>query len=99
MADALGLALFAMSGAQVAEVAQRPPLIVVLMGTMTGVAGGVLRDMVTAPIPLILRRDIYATAAIVGSDFRLRRKARQMGVGTREFLRFAKLSACDRSRA
>ena len=34
-----------------------------------------------------------------GSDFRLRRKARQMGVGTREFLRFAKLSACDRSRA
>src|SRR5215468_7119359 len=64
--DALGLALFAMSGAQVAEAAQRPPLIVVLMGTMTGVAGGVLRDVITAQIPLILRRDIYATAAIVG---------------------------------
>jgi uncharacterized membrane protein YeiH len=66
VADALGLALFAMSGAQVAEAAQRPPLIVVLMGTMTGVAGGVLRDVVTAQIPLILRRDIYATAAIGG---------------------------------
>jgi len=32
------------------------------------------------------------------SDFRLRGKARQMGVGAREFLRFAKLSGCDRSR-
>src|SRR5215468_7948391 len=64
--DALGLALFALSGAQVTEAAQHPPLIVVLMGTMTGVAGGVLRDVLTAQIPLILRRDIYATAAIVG---------------------------------
>src|SRR5438093_1655670 len=66
VADALGLALFAMFGAQVAEAAQRPPIIVVLMGTMTGVAGGVLRDVITAQIPLILRRDIYATAAIGG---------------------------------
>src|SRR5262249_49451825 len=66
VADAFGLALFAMFGAQVAEAVQRPPLIVVLMGTMTGVAGGVLRDVITAQIPLILRRDIYATAAIVG---------------------------------
>jgi uncharacterized membrane protein YeiH len=66
VADALGLALFALSGAQVAEAAQCPPLIVVLMGTMTGVAGGVLRDVITAQVPLILRRDIYATAAIAG---------------------------------
>ena len=33
---------------------------------MTGVAGGLLRDVITAEVPLILRRDIYATAAIVG---------------------------------
>jgi len=66
VADALGLALFALSGAQVAEAAQCPPIIVVLMGTMTGVAGGVLRDVITAQVPLILRRDIYASAAIVG---------------------------------
>jgi uncharacterized membrane protein YeiH len=64
--DALGLALFALSGAQVAEAERRPPLIVVLMGTITGAAGGVLRDVLTGQIPLILRRDIYATAAIVG---------------------------------
>jgi len=66
VADAFGLALFALSGAQVAEAAQCPPIIVVLMGTMTGVAGGVLRDVITAQIPLILRRDLYATAAIAG---------------------------------
>ena len=66
VADALGLALFALSGAQVAEATQCPPIIVVLMGTMTGVAGGVLRDVITAQVPLILRRDIYASAAIVG---------------------------------
>jgi len=66
VADALGLALFALSGAQSAEAANCPPLIVVLMGTMTGVTGGVLRDVITAHFPLILRREIYATAAIVG---------------------------------
>ena len=66
VADALGLALFAISGAQIAEAAGYPAIVVVLMGTMTGVAGGVLRDVLTAQIPLILRRDIYATAAIAG---------------------------------
>ena len=66
VADAVGLALFALSGAQVAEAGQFPAIIVVLMGTMTGVAGGVLRDVITAQVPLILRRDIYAIAAIVG---------------------------------
>lgn len=66
IADALGLALFAMAGAQIAEAAGLSAIIVVLMGTMTGVAGGVLRDVLTAQIPLILRGDVYATAAIAG---------------------------------
>ncbi len=66
MADAVGLALFALSGAQLAEAAQCPTLIVVLMGTMSGVTGGILRDVITAQVPLILRREIYATAAIAG---------------------------------
>lgn len=66
VADALGLALFSLSGAQVAETARCPPVVVVLMGTTTGVAGGILRDVITAQVPLILRRDIYATAAIAG---------------------------------
>lgn len=66
VADALGLALFAIAGAQIAETAELSPIIVVLMGTITGVAGGVLRDLLTAQVPLILRADIYATAAISG---------------------------------
>jgi uncharacterized membrane protein YeiH len=67
LADAGGLALFTLSGAQIAEAAGLSPLLVVLMGTMTGVAGGVLRDVLSAEIPLVLRRDIYATAAIAGA--------------------------------
>jgi uncharacterized membrane protein YeiH len=66
VADALGLGLFAVAGAQIAEGVGLGTLIIVLMGTMTGVAGGVLRDVLTAQVPLILRRDIYATAAIAG---------------------------------
>ena len=67
-ADALGLAFFAISGAQIAEAQSLAPLIVVLMGTITGVAGGVLRDVLCAEIPLILRRDVYATAAVAGAS-------------------------------
>jgi uncharacterized membrane protein YeiH len=66
IADALGLALFAISGAQIAEAAGLSPLVVVLMGTMTGTAGGMLRDVMSARVPLIFREDIYATAAIAG---------------------------------
>jgi len=64
--DALGLGLFALSGAALAEAGGASVLIVVIMGTMTGVAGGVLRDILSGVVPLVLRRDIYATAAIAG---------------------------------
>lgn len=66
VADALGLALFAISGARIAEAAGHPPIIVILLGTMTGVAGGALRDVLSAEVPLILQRDVYATAAVAG---------------------------------
>ncbi len=66
IADAFGLAVFAISGAQVAEKAGCRPLVIVLMGTLTGAGGGVLRDLLSAKIPLILRQDIYASAAIAG---------------------------------
>jgi uncharacterized membrane protein YeiH len=68
IADAFGLAVFTIGGAQVAERAGMWPPVVVLMATMTGVAGGVLRDVLCAEIPLILRPgDIYATASIAGA--------------------------------
>lgn len=66
MADALGLALFAISGAQIAEAENHPSLIVILMGAMTGTAGGMLRDVMSARVPLIFQQDLYATAAIAG---------------------------------
>lgn len=66
IADALGLALFAITGAQLAERTGHAPIIVVMMGTMTGVAGGVLRDVLSGTVPMILKKDIYATAAIAG---------------------------------
>lgn len=67
VADALGLALFAVSGARIAEVAGFGGIVAVILGTMTGVAGGVLRDILLAEIPLLLRDgEIYATAAIAG---------------------------------
>ncbi|MBR0344408.1 MAG: trimeric intracellular cation channel family protein [Rudaea sp.] len=66
IADALGLALFAITGAQLAERTGHAPIIVVMMGTMTGVAGGVLRDVLSGSVPMILKKDIYATAAIAG---------------------------------
>jgi uncharacterized membrane protein YeiH len=66
VADAMGLALFSLSGAQLAQAANCPALVVLLMGTMTGVTGGALRDVFTAQVPLVLRREIYATAAVLG---------------------------------
>lgn len=65
-ADALGLALFAIGGAKIAIAAELSPLLAIIMGTMTGVMGGVLRDVITVHTPLILKREIYATAAMAG---------------------------------
>jgi len=68
IADAFGLAFFAIGGTQIALQVGKPPVIAVLMGMTTGVAGGVLRDLLSAEIPLVLRPGrLYATAAIAGA--------------------------------
>jgi uncharacterized membrane protein YeiH len=68
VADALGLALFSVVGAQVAEGAGLPAASGVLLGTVTGTAGGAVRDVLLAEVPLILRRgNLYASAAIAGT--------------------------------
>lgn len=67
IADALGLAVFTIAGTQVAMAESLRWEICVIMGVMTGCAGGVVRDILTAEIPLILRRGhLYATASITG---------------------------------
>ena len=68
VADAFGLALFTVIGARVAREAGAPALICVLMGAVTGSAGGLLRDVLCAEVPLLLRRDIYALAAVAGAS-------------------------------
>jgi uncharacterized membrane protein YeiH len=68
VADALGLALFVISGTGIARQLDLPAISVIIMGVLTGVAGGVIRDVLTAEIPMILHRgELYATAAIAGA--------------------------------
>jgi uncharacterized membrane protein YeiH len=69
VADAFVLALFTMAGAEKSLHFQASPSIVVAMGVTTGVVGGVLRDVLTGEVPLILRTQIYlyATAALAGA--------------------------------
>lgn len=66
-ADAVGLATFCVVGTEIARSTGAPPLAAVLMGVITAAFGGLLRDLLCGEIPLILRREIYATAAAAGS--------------------------------
>ena len=72
--DALGLALFAALGTEISLEFGAGPLVAVMLGVTTGVAGGMIRDIICNEIPLVLTGDIYATAAFaaglvfVGAD-------------------------------
>jgi uncharacterized membrane protein YeiH len=65
--DAAGLGLFAVAGAAKALQFNIPPMIAILMGGITGVGGGTVRDMLLARVPFVLRSDIYAVAALAGA--------------------------------
>jgi len=65
--DAAGLSLFAIAGADKALDYDIPPFIAVLMGGVTGVGGGTIRDVLLAQVPTVLNSDIYAVAAIAGA--------------------------------
>lgn len=64
--DALGLAVFSVIGAQKAMVLGMSDPIVIMTGIMSGVVGGVIRDVLMGEVPLILRKEIYATASFIG---------------------------------
>jgi uncharacterized membrane protein YeiH len=66
IADAFGLALFAVLGTEKALSLGAEIPIAIVMGIITGVAGGMLRDVLCNVIPMILRKEIYATAAMLG---------------------------------
>ena len=65
--DAAGLSFFAIAGAAKAIEFKLHPLLAVIMGGITGVGGGTLRDLLINRIPTILRSDIYAAAALLGA--------------------------------
>jgi uncharacterized membrane protein YeiH len=69
IADAFGLALFTVAGVEKSFLHQQSAVIAVMLGVVTGVAGGMLRDVLRREVPLVFRPDIYlyATAAFCGA--------------------------------
>lgn len=65
--DAVGLSFFCLVGAQKGLDAGAGPYVAVIMGVITATIGGVARDVLGGEIPVILRKEIYATAALAGS--------------------------------
>jgi len=65
--DAVGLGLFAVTGASKALAYHLPPLTAVLLGVLTGVGGGMARDILVSEVPVVLRADLYAVAALAGA--------------------------------
>jgi uncharacterized membrane protein YeiH len=65
--DALGLALFAVTGAERALLVGSGPVVAVAMGVITATFGGIIRDVLGNESPVVLSREIYVTAALVGA--------------------------------
>ena len=65
--DAVGLALFAVLGADKALAAGLGPVGAVMLGMLTGVGGGIVRDVLVAEVPHVLQRELYAVAALLGA--------------------------------
>jgi uncharacterized membrane protein YeiH len=66
-ADGAGLAIFAVAGAQKALAAPSHPFTAIVFGAITATFGGVVRDVLAGETPLVLRREIYVTAAALGA--------------------------------
>jgi uncharacterized membrane protein YeiH len=64
--DAVGLGLFAVTGAQKAIEHGINPLMAAILGMITGIGGGMTRDVLAGDIPFVLRGDLYALAALAG---------------------------------
>jgi len=67
MLDAMGLALFAVAGTEKALAFGLGPVMAALLGMLTGIGGGVARDLLLAEVPAVLRADLYAVAALAGA--------------------------------
>jgi uncharacterized membrane protein YeiH len=65
--DAAGLSFFAVAGASKAVQFGLHPLLCIMMGGITAVGGGAIRDVLINRVPIVLRGDVYATAALLGA--------------------------------
>src|SRR4051812_7464063 len=65
--DAAGLAIFAVSGSIKALTFELTPTAAIVLGVLTGVGGGILRDLLVKDVPNVLRSEFYAIAALAGS--------------------------------
>ena len=65
--DAIGLGLFAVTGAAKALAWGLGPVAAMLLGMLTGIGGGMVRDILAARIPVVLQSDLYAVAALAGA--------------------------------
>ncbi len=65
--DAIGLAAFAVLGAEIARESDVGPLIAIVLGIITATFGGLARDLVAGETPLLLKQEVYATAALISA--------------------------------
>ena len=65
--DSLGIAMFTILGTEKAIMMHLSPLIAAIMGMFSAIMGGVMRDVLTNEIPVIFRKEIYATACLIGA--------------------------------
>jgi len=67
--DTIGLGIFTITGTEIGINANFHPIISIALGTMTACFGGVIRDILCNEVPILFRKEIYATACIFGSIF------------------------------
>lgn len=65
--DAIGLAFFAVSGSMKALAYHMGPISAVLLGVLTGIGGGMVRDVLVSEVPTVLRAELYAVCALAGA--------------------------------
>ena len=62
--DAMGLIAFSIIGCNVALELGYPPVVVVMAGMLTGISGGILRDVLCNQVPVVFRRELYASVSL-----------------------------------
>ncbi|MBT6095192.1 MAG: trimeric intracellular cation channel family protein [Rhodospirillaceae bacterium] len=66
-ADGIGIAIYGVMGAELARLSGAGPLVAIVMGMMTATFGGLIRDVICGETPLVLRKEVYATCAVLAA--------------------------------